>query len=248
MMTPSDLPVYRAPAKPLAQLLRKERLVFTLRDRGFVFGVFFLAALQVLPSDEAFFLLTVGLAGALSIYVPMIEWYRETDIMLYSLPIGRGTVLVARYLVAIAAGGVAGLAWSVTGSLLLPFLDAGRTTPGMWMSLEGVLTFVIAVGLLVSFFFPLYFRYGMGKGALVFLGMSVGLLALGYGTAGLAGGPAQSGTLRPVLPSALIHTRVTALMGSIGAAGTLAVVLVGIALIYGASLKLSQRWFQKREF
>ena len=117
--------------------------------------------------------------------------------MLYSLPIGRGTVVWARYLVAIAAGGLAGIAGAATGSLLLPFLDSSRNTPGSWISLQGVLTFVIAVGLLVSFLFPLYFRYGMGKGAMASLGMSVGLLALGHGTAGLAGGPGQPSTAPP---------------------------------------------------
>jgi len=248
MTTRTDSPGVAAPRAPLVQLLRNEWTVFTLRDRFFILGVFFLASLQAVPVDEAFFVLGVVLAGALSFYVPVIEWYQETDPMLHSLPLRRGSVVVGRYIVALLAGGIAGIAWTTTGRLLLPILDAGRTTPAMWMTIEGGLTFLIAVGLLVSLFFPLYFRFGMGKGALAFLGASLGLLALGYGTADLAGGPAQPGTLGLIPPSALIGARVVSLMGSLGPAGTLTVVLVGVALIYGASLRLSQRWFEGREF
>lgn len=248
MTTTPDLRGSAAAPAPLASLLRKDWLVFTPRHRMFVLAVFVLAALQTLPSDEAFFILGVAFAGTLSIYVPVIEWFQETDPMLHSLPVRRGTVVLARYLMAIAAGGVAGVAWTTTGRLLLPILDAGRTAPGMWMTLDGALTFLVAVGLLVSFFLPLYFRFGMGKGALAFLGMSVGLLALGYGTAGLAGGPARPHTVGLLPPSTLIQARVAALMGSLGPAGTLTVLLVGIAAIYGASLKLSQRWFETQEF
>lgn len=76
-----------------------------------------------------------ALALVLSTYVPVIEWYQETDPMLHSLPLGRGTVVVARYAVA-------------------------------------------------------------------FLGMSLGLLAVGYGAADLAGGPAQAGTVGLIPPPA----------------------------------------------
>jgi hypothetical protein len=248
MTTPTDSLDNSAPPAPLVQLLRKEWAVFALRDRAFVLGVFFLASLQAVPADEAFFLLSVALAAALSIYVPTIEWYQETDPMLHSLPLSRGSVVVARYMVALIAGGFAGIAWTTTGRLLLPILDAGRTTPGLWMSLEGGLTFLIAVGLIVSLFFPLYFRFGMGKGAVAFLGVSLGLLVLGYGTAHLAGGPGQPGTPGLIPPSALIGARVVALMGSLGPAGTLTIVLLGTALIFGVSLRLSQLWFGGREF
>lgn len=232
----------------VASLLRKEWLVFTPRDRAFVLGVFVLAALQTSFFDEAFFLLGLALAGALATYVPVLEWFQETDPMLHSLPVGRSAVVTARYIVAVVAGGIAGIAWATTGQILLPILMSNRTAPGMWMSLEGALTFVIAAGLMFSLFLPLYFRLGMARGAVAFMGASFFLLVLGYGTASLAGGPAASGVSGLFPPSALIRTRVLAMMGAVGPAGTLTIVLVGIALIYAGSLKLSQRWFRVREF
>jgi hypothetical protein len=232
----------------LLQLIRKDRSVFTVRHRFYVLGVFFLASLQTVTADEAFFVLGIALAGALAVYVPIIEWYQGTDPMLHSLPIRRKAVVVARYLLAVSAGGVAGALWVATGRLLLPILDASRATPAIWMTLEGVITFFVSAGLLVALFFPAYFRLGMGKGSLAFLGLSVALLALGYATAGLAGGPTDVGLLGIPGPSSLVLSRVVALLGSLGVAGTLTAVLVGLAVLFAVSLKLSQRWFERREF
>ena len=232
----------------VADLLRKEWMVFWFRGPLFLFGVYVLASLQTVFVDEASFLLNVALAGALALYVPVIEWYQESDKMLHSLPVSRSAVVITRYLIAMMAGGIAGISWSATGRLLLPFLDAQRATPAMWMTLEGVLTFILATGLLFALFLPLYFRLGMGKGALGFLALSLILLATGYGTRGLATGSVGPGTLPFPAPSGLIRMRVSALLGGMGVAGTLTTILLGTALLLGLSLWLSQRWYERREF
>jgi hypothetical protein len=232
----------------VAQLLRKEWKVFWFRGPLFLFGVYVLASLQTLFVDEAFFLLNVALAGGLAFYVPVIEWYQESDKMLHSLPVSRSAVVITRYVIAVMAGGIAGLAWSATGRFLLPFLDAQRATPAMWMTLEGVLTFILSTGLLFALFLPLYFRLGMGKGALGFLALSLILLGTGYGTRGLATGSGGPGTLPFPAPSGLIRMRISALLGGMGVAGTLTTILLGTALLLGLSLRLSQRWYERREF
>jgi hypothetical protein len=223
-------------------------MVFWFRGSLFVFGVYALASLQTVFVDEAFFLLNVALAGGLSLYVPVIEWYQESDKMLHSLPVSRSAVVVTRYVIAVMAGGIAGLAWSATGRLLLPFLDAQRATPAMWMTLDGILTFILSTGLLFALFLPLYFRLGMGKGALGFMASSLILLAIGYGTRGLGVGSGGHGTLPFPAPSGLIRMRISELLAGMGVAGTLTTVLLGTALLLGLSLRLSQRWYGRREF
>jgi hypothetical protein len=223
-------------------------MVFWFRGLLFLFGVDVFASLQTVFVDEAFFLLNVALAGGLALYVPVIEWYQESDKMLHSLPISRSAVVITRYVIAVMAGGIAGLAWTATGRLLLPFLDAQRATPAMWMTLDGILTFIVCTGLLFALFLPLYFRLGMGKGALGFMASSLILLAIGYGTRGLGVGSGGHGTLPFPAPSGLIRMRISELLAGMGVAGTLTTVLLGTALLLGLSLRLSQRWYGRREF
>jgi hypothetical protein len=264
-MTGDQSPVGAVPGwKGILPLLRKEWLVFDLRGRISVFGIFLLAAVQVIYVDELYLLLGLALAAALAVYVPVVEWYQEADPMLHSLPIHRDTVVVARYLVAVLAGTVAGVVWSAAGRILLPLLDAGRENPALWMTLEGGLTFVVALGLMAAVFFPLYFRLGLGRGAVAFLMLSIAVLFLAYGTAGLGGdagnglaagspghapGPVPSfGGFPQVPPSALVRARISGLMGSLGVSGTLAFILVFLAVIFYASIRLSRRWYREREF
>lgn len=241
-----------SPGRAVLHMLRKERVVFDLRGRVAVFGIFLLAALQVVSVDEVYLLLGVALAATLAVYVPAVEWFQETDTMLYSLPVDRETVVVARYLVVVITGTLAGVVWNGAGRILLPILAAGREDPAIWMTLEGGLTFALAVGLMAALFFPLYFSFGMGRGAIAFLGMSVVILALAYVTSDLAWGPATEHTapgthLAVVLPSALIRSRVSALLSGLGVAGTLTVVLVVLALVFYASIRISQYGLRRRE-
>ena len=240
-------------AEGLLCLVRKDWAVFSLRGRISVFGIFILAALQVLYVDELFLLLGVLLAATVAVYVPTVEWFQETDPMLHSLPIDRNLVVLSRYLTAVLGGLLAGVVWNAAGRMLLPLLSVGRENPAMWMTLEGILTFVLAAGLMVALFFPLYFGLGMGRGALAFLLTSVILLMLAYATAGLAWGPAVGSAdaashLLAVPPSALIRTRLSALISGLGVAETLTLVLVALALAFYASIRLSEFFFRKREF
>jgi hypothetical protein len=238
--------------RTVIRLLRKEWAVFDLRGRLSVFGVFTLAAIQVVHVDEVYLFLGLALAGSLAVYVPVVEWFQETDPMLHSLPVDRDTVVLARYGVAILAGTLAGIVWNAAGRILLPVLDAGRVNPSLWMTLDGVLTFALALGFMAALFFPLYFRLGMGRASVTFLGLSLILLALAYATAGWGWGPAAkpagpAAHFLAIPPSALIRTRVSALLSSLGVAGTLTLVLVGLALLFFASIRISQHALRKRE-
>ncbi|UCG89027.1 MAG: ABC-2 transporter permease [Gemmatimonadota bacterium] len=229
-------------------LLRKDWSIFTLRHRIFVLTVFLMAALQAVVVDEAYFLLGVALAAALAVYVPVIEWYQGTDPMLHSLPVKRGTVVAARHVVTILGMATAGIVWNTTGRILRPILGGGGSDPAFWMTLEGGLTYSLAVAILALLFFPLYFRFGMGRGIAAFAVMTLVLLAVGYGTAQLAAGPAAPGAVGLITPSSVIGSRVDTLLASVGPAATVTVTLAGMAGAFGISIGLSRRWFATREF
>lgn len=230
------------------RLLRKDWSVFSPRHRIFVLGVFALAALQAVAVDEAYFLLGVVLAAAVAAYVPVIEWYERTDAMLHSLPVERETVVAARHLCAILGMATAGIAWNATGRVLRPILYTGSSDPAFWMTLEGSLTYSIAVAVLAVSFFPFYFRLGLGRGVAAFAVTTLALLTVGYGTAELAAGPTASGATGLVTPSSLIGSRVEALLGSVGPAGTISMTLAGLVGAFGVSILISRRWFETREF
>lgn len=225
-----------------ARLLRKEWIVFSPRHRCFVPGVFLLAAVQTVTADEAYFFLGIALAAALAVYVPVMEWHRKTELLLYSLPVRRADVVLHRYRVAVLSCGMAWIAWTLTGRLLLPLFDAGRTGPALCMTFPGALAFFIAASLLFALFFPFYFRLGLGRGLLAFLPVGLGLSALGYAAAGRGTGQGL------LLPGAFLHARVTRLLDTLGTAGGPAVIAIGLALILAASILLSMRAVLRREF
>lgn len=216
-------------------LFRRDLAVFIPRDRFLVALVYLLAHPTVLPSEEAFFWLGIILAGTLTLYVPIMEWHQETDRMLNSLPVTRATVVLSRYLSSLLACGVAGTAWVSTGNLLAPLFAETSSTPALWATPEGWLTFLVVALLLVTLFLPLYFRFGLGRGGLYFLGSGVGLFLLWSVPSG------------PVAPGGAIRAGFSSMVASIGAGWVLFLVLGGLGAAMALSGRVSTRWFQGRD-
>ena len=223
----------------ISGLLRKDWAVFIPRDRFLVTLIYLLAHPMVLPAEEIFFWLGIGLAGALALYVPIMEWHQETDRMLSSLPVRRATVVFSRYLSSVIACGVAGVAWISTGHFLAPLLgnllDGGRATPGMWTTFEGILTFFTMSGLLVALFLPLYFRLGLGRGAIAFLPMVFALFVLASIT---------SGTF---MPGTALKGSVSDLLAAVGPWSSLILILAILGALLTLSARLAARWFKRRD-
>ena len=223
----------------IAGLLRKDWAVLVPRDRFLIALIYLLAHPMALPSEEAFFWLGIALAGALVMYVPIMEWHQETDRMLSSLPVRRTTVVFARYLSSIIACGVAGVAWISTGHLLVPLLspllDGASDMLGMWATFEGLLTYFTTAGLLITLFLPLYFRFGLGRGAMVFMASSLGLFVLVTLRSGL------------FAPGDALETRISAMTMTMGPGWVLFLILGGMGVLLTFSARLSGRWFKRRD-
>ena len=238
----------------MVSLLLKDLKIATGRHVSVVVGVFLLATLQTLPFDEMYFWLGVALAAGLVAIVPVVEWMLDTDPMLCSLPVRRATIVRARYVAAVLAGGVAVVLWTATGHLLGPLLDAGRTTAPWWASFGGIASFVVVVGVLAAIFLPLYFRFGLGRGAAVFaftcLALLIGASSLaslvGGGAAPAVGAALDGGAL--VTPARSVRLAIGHLQASVGAGWTLALVLTGVAVGLTASAWQAVRAFERRDF
>jgi hypothetical protein len=198
-----------------------------------IIAVFLLASLQSLPVDEAFFWLAVCLAAALVAVVPVVEWHLDADGLISSLPVRRSTIVAARHVAAALAGVVALAAWIGTGYLLTPLLDAARTTAPMWSTFDGVLTFITVVGGLTAIFLPLYFHFGVGRGAAAFGFVCLVLLAG-------AGAPMTA-------PAQLLRGMLSALGSAVGARWTLVLVMVGVATAFAGSTWVAGRGFDRRD-
>ena len=220
-------------------LLRKDLSVFILRDRLLIALVYLLAHPMVFPSEEAFFWLGISLAVALALYLPIIEWHQETDRMLSSLPVRRATVVYSRFLSSILATILAGVAWVSTGFLLAPFfgsvLDPGHSMIPIWTTFEGILGFFLVAVLLLCLFLPLYFRFGLGRAATLFVLLCFGLFAVVSLSVGL------------VQPGEMVRSHLTALAASVGPGLTLFLALGGLGAVVAASSRASVRWFERRD-
>jgi hypothetical protein len=219
----------------VGSLLRKDLAVFRRRDRSLITLVYLLGHTKVLPNQEAFFWLGIALVGALALYVPTIEWHQETDRMLSSLPVSRATVVFSRYVSTIFACAIGAGAWVSSGHLLGPLLASGPTNPEMWTTLSGITAFVSVAALLLSLFLPLYFRFGIGRGAMIFVPSVMGLYLLSAQPRGF------------VPPATAVQAQILAFSASIGPGWVLLLILLFLAAMMAASGRLSIRWFENRD-
>lgn len=188
--------------------------------------------------------------------VPILEDRHRLDLFLLSLPVKRSQVVGARYI-------GAGLALIASLAVLLsaaPLAAAAFEVEGarldVLVSPAGILFFLLPLIFLLALFLPLYFKFGLGKGLLALAAACPGLMIL-FGaavklTALLTRKPASAlfpldaeiGAVpyKPFLPLA------AALRESLGTPGFYALLLAVVAGTVALSLRLSVRFYSKREF
>jgi hypothetical protein len=201
----------------------------------------------VFGHDAPLFLASIALAASLVASVLAVEWRVEADRLVCSLPISRSIIVRARCLSILAAGAVSLVLW-VTGGLIGETL-VGRAGSGapLWATFEGVVGFCLIIVVLAALYMPCYFRFGIGKGSAVFAFLLIPLAA-----AEVAGSLA-AGSLGPraavdAVPGSLVRHAAAQAHHSLGAIGALVLCsLVGAALLW-ASVALSTRFYEKREF
>lgn len=138
---------------------------------------FYAIQLATFVQTPLFFLVTASFTALLGFGSIAFEDRQNTESLWCSLPVTRREVVLARYL-STGLGIFLGLAVSwLVGRIIAQLADAegGRdaaTPPG----LQAYVGLFILLGLFAAVFLPCYFRFGAGKGLLVFSAIGVGAL------------------------------------------------------------------------
>lgn len=167
-------------------------------------------------------------AAILVVTAQGLEWNVGAEPFVHSLPVSRKDVVKARYATFLLLSG----AWlALMAVMALIFASIVVTRGGVWpawFALDGALTGVICVGVFIPIFLACVFRFGMGKGVVVAT-MVLGVLApLGIRVV-------RAGDLAGVI-------------AAVGAVPAAAAVVLTIGFIIWLSMRLSIRFYERREF
>ncbi|MCX6564902.1 MAG: ABC-2 transporter permease [Candidatus Aminicenantes bacterium] len=209
--------------------------------------VLLLYALQ--PYFSAGFIMAAGgvvvIAGLAIVF--FLEDRDKTEILTLSLPVKRSAIVGARHLLgalflAVCGGIVFGVI-APLGTVIRSRSDAAGLS--RLLSIEAAVLFFVITLFFLALYLPLYHRFGFGRGTIVFLIAGIALVSLG--AAGLFA----------ILPAAPAPGRElgTAVIGSVRAIrsslGTPLFLLSAVAVVvvpFAISLRLSLRFYARREF
>lgn len=220
-------------------------------------ALFSAAVILLMAYESAGMMLSAGifLALILNALLLLVEDRHHTDVLYGALPVTRRDVVIARYL---SAGTLAVISmvllYLVTVGIMTFLGDQGihlrpLTSPGC------ALVFFVITGLLMSLFFPLFFRHGFGKAVIGFLIICLAgsivltgffrllepALAAFVNRGGDAGGnPIVSGP-------ALIVPLIGKIQSTLGLAGFAVLTLAATALAVAVSMCLSIRFYERRD-
>ena len=209
-----------------------------------LYVVFALFVFRIMPGG-ALSAATVGATYMLMIQASILDDKNKSDIMLNSLPIRRQDIVLAKYLSVFLYAALAILSFLLTQGVVS---ITGIPIPINQISLEGISGALVAMAVLVSIYFPIYFKFGHLRsrmvGMFLFLAcffctpMAVSLTVHGLGEGG-----------NPALRNIVVSVQNVVYWLQTQADWQIASYLLAVALILmAASARLSLRFYTGREF
>lgn len=208
------------------------------------------------PMGQTLIVMTLG---ALSVYAALsvtliYEEQNRTETLYASLPLDRRTIVRGRYLLSglIVLGGAALIFGSA--ALILTVLKAPAYDKALspLLSFDGFVGFFLAAVLLLAVFLPLYYRLGLGRGNIAYLGVLFGLLLVLAGLERIT-----SATLRiipPLItgnflkdPGRGMIELIASARGALGLPLFVALILGILGLLAALSLRIATRIYDKKE-
>ena len=194
-------------------------------------------------ATEFYYVACAFLSVAIGISPIFIDSRFHGDLLFSSLPISRKQNVFGRYFSNLFVATGAAICSVLYGSLL-GFLGGSMTISGfgdVWLFVPIIIAAVMVVS---GIYYPFYFRYGLGKGSIVFAFSLIGVVALGY-AGGLIAHLALSAPFSTYQPMSAF----TQLVRSIDAIslGWLIATVVVVALYVNSGF-LSARFYSRRDF
>lgn len=224
------------------KLIRKDLLLSWMLPLWMAGSLALNVVLQAFERTLPTFSLYFGslIAGFLPVMVTGREDRFRTNAFACSMPVRRGEIVLARYLL----GPVFYPVW-VLCCVLLAWLFSGRSFPVEMLRFEPLATGLAVLVLTIAAMTPLMVRFG-------FMGFLVGLISLQVlGLSVLAAGPRlglRSGILAIEDAVKAVGASLRALRAAMGDAGYYAAASAAVAAIFGLSCLLSCALYRRRDW
>lgn len=185
----------------------------------------------------------------------ILEDKYKTEAFYCSLPLRRSTIVLGRYVLAAFLAPAGGILVLLYAHLLnsLTLFGPTKIDLGPLLTVEGVTAFAVFMAIFVSLYFPFYFKSGLGRGTLAFAA-AVFVLAAGFAGMGRLADVLfnlKSSLLTPEFlkdPGLGIMRILAAVKNALSLPGFLAAAFILLAGAVLLSVRLSVRFYQKREF
>ncbi len=195
--------------------------------------------------------LTVLLTGC----VLGIETVNRTEPLFAALPLARRDIVAGRYLSAASFNGLGLLLFLAGAAAFMQFpAEEGRHLSFL-LTAEVIVAFLVAVFLLIALFFPLYFRYDLGKGLYAFSALLVVLYIVLTVISRVLGNrltdassPGESGNAAIFIsPYVMIRRALYWGEAAIGTQALMVCLALSVGLVYFASFRVSTHFYSRRD-
>jgi hypothetical protein len=214
-----------------------------------------LYSIQAFLSPELYFWMNLGAALAWTGAVASIEWHLDADKFVASLPVTRAAIVTARYASALAGLAVGAVLFVVYGHVTMAaatsrVAERWHGSPA-WASGDGISAFLGIGYVAVTLFLPFFFRFSLPLAAGLFAACTAvagSIVALVAGAAGtVPAALAPGGLARALSWSAIVRAWLLSLSSSWGSWQAAGVVIAAAAALGAVSVRLSIRFYERRE-
>ncbi len=215
-----------------------------------------LYSIQAFLNPELYFWMNLAAALAWTAAVTAIEWHFDADHLIAGLPVTRAAIVSARYASALGGLVLGAVLFVLYGHLTMAVApdrvaERWQGSPS-WATADGVIAFLLVGYAAVTTFLPFLFRWGLPAGASLFaasavVAVSAGTLAGRAVSRAVPAARVMADLTESLSWSDMVRGWLVALSASWGPWLAGLMLLAGAAALGAASVRLSIRFYDRRE-